>query len=293
MGSERARQQVSDALDTAIRIIQEITDPLDRVKAATDSLTQIKSTEAEASRIRRDALDELITSGKTQAEIAKALDISDARLSQIRKSGPPPERAFFGATTQPVIAAVAEKREANKTKPGPVVSIDDLQAYNRLRGMVEDLGLSASYEVIKPPGNIALNRNGLVIICGPRHSWLISQVLGADDKLAFEEEEGIWHLVDRETGVTYRSPEDSGEPGDIAYLGRLPRPDHKGHFLYIAGIHAAGAAGAVHYLESELSSLYREVRNRRFSMLISCRYNPETHQIVSSQRITPIYKHEG
>lgn len=293
MDSERMQQRVGDALDAAIRIIQEIADPLDRVKVASEALTQIKSAEAETSRIRRDALEELISSGKKQADIAKALDISDARLSQIKKAGPPPERAFFGATTRPVIAAVAEKLEADKPKPGPVVSIDDMQAYNRLRNLVEDLGLTSTYEVIKPPGNVRLNRDGLVIICGPRHSPLISQVLESDDKLAFEREDGVWHLVDREADVTYRSAEDSGEPGDIAYLGRLPRPDRKGHFLYIAGIHAAGAAGAVHYLESELSGLYREVRNRRFSTLISCRYDPETHQIVSSKRITPIYKHEG
>ena len=36
---------------------------------------------------------------------------------------------------------------------------------------------------------------------------------------------------------------DNGEMCDFGYLGRLPRPDGRGTFLYIGGIHAAGTSG--------------------------------------------------
>lgn len=268
-------------------------DPIERIKNAGAAIAEIQSLTAELGRLRREEVEELKAAGMSQNAIARKAGLTSARMSQVMNSAPAPERAFFGVKIDPIIAAVAEKREGEKAKPGPVVSIDDMKAYDSLRILVEDLGLKSSYEVVKPPGLIRLNRNGLVVICGPRHSTTIAELLESDDKLKFKKDESGWFLVDNEQNTVYRSPEDSDEPGDIAYFGRLPRPDQKGHFLYIAGIHAAGAAGVVHYLNNELGWLYREVRHRRFSMLIQCRYDPDTHAIISSERITPVYRHEG
>ncbi|GGS84443.1 hypothetical protein GCM10010156_48810 [Planobispora rosea] len=269
------------------------TDLIQRIRRVGDVLSEIDVLTAELGRIRLEDIETLTSRGMSQNEIGRQTNLSSARISQLRKGGPPRERAFFGARDGMVITAVAEKQEAGKARPGPVVSIDDLQAYDRLRRLLEDLKLKSTYEIVQPPGEVRLNRDGLVLICGPRHSPLIAQVLEADDHLAFAQDPGGWHLVDRITGQVYRSPEDQGEPGDIAYFGRLPRPDGKGTFLYLAGIHAAGAAGVIHYLETALVPLYQQVRTRRFSMLISCRYDPDTHQIISSEQITPTYKHEG
>jgi hypothetical protein len=99
-----------------------------------------------------------------------------------------------------------------------------------------------------------------------------------------------WHLVDHATGTTHRSPRDDGEPADYAYLGRLPRIDDRGTFLYLAGIHAPGNAGAVHYLEGHLEELYGEVRSGRFSTITSCRFDPDSRQVTSSERVTPLYR---
>lgn len=43
-----------------------------------------------------------------------------------------------------------------------------------------------------------------------------------------------WYLVDQTAGVDYRSPRNSGESRDYGYIGRLPRPDGRGTFLYLA-----------------------------------------------------------
>ncbi|MEV8634334.1 sigma-70 family RNA polymerase sigma factor [Streptosporangium sp. NPDC051023] len=274
--------------------IDEVADPLEKIRQVGGALSEVKNLTAELSRVRRDEVERLIA-GKimSQNEIARQVGLTSARMSQLLTSGPAPERAFFGVGVKTVIVAVAQKMEAEKAKPGPVVSVDDMWAYDNLRVLVEDLGFDSAYEVIPPPGNVRLNRDGLVIVCGPRHSSLISQILESDDKLAFEKDSSGWYLVDRVTGTAYRSAEDSGGNGDTAYLGRLPRPDGKGTFLYIAGIHAAGAAGVVHYLQNELPNLYREVRHRRFSTLISCQYDPNSRKVIDSERITPIYRHEA
>jgi hypothetical protein len=115
-------------------------------------------------------------------------------------------------------------------------------------------------------------------------------VLAADPNLSFEHDDLGWYLLDHATGTAYRSPMDDGEPADYAYLGRLPRIDGRGAFLYLAGIHAPGNNGAVHYLEGHLEELYGEVRTARFSTLIACQFDPATRQSTASERVTPIYR---
>ena len=130
-------------------------------------------------------------------------------------------------------------------------------------------------------------------ICGPRLSPIIAQVLASDPNLGFAHDNHGWYLVDHATGTTYRSPRDDGEPADYAYLGRLPRIDGRGTFLYLAGIHAPGNAGAAHYLEGHLEELYGEVRTGRFSTIIACRFDPDSRQVISSERVTPLYRADG
>lgn len=271
-----------------------IGDPVDRAKAAIDLMATYQRWVTELSRIRREAIEEAQASGMTQAEIAARLGVSRGRVGQLASAGPPPERAFFG--TDLVTVSLGGKYEAGKApeqNPGEVVAREDLDNFERLRKFLGSMKLDAQYEVIPPTGIVNLNRDNHVVICGPRLSPIVAQVLEGDDNLRFEKDHA-WHLIDQRTGKTYRSPRDEdGSAGDYGYLGRLPRLDGRGTFLYIAGIHAIGANGVVHYLERNLAELYREVRTKRFSTLISCRYNPDTLEVTESRRVTPIYRHES
>ncbi|WP_431679283.1 sigma factor-like helix-turn-helix DNA-binding protein [Kitasatospora sp. KL5] len=271
-----------------------IAPPVDRAKAAIDLMADYQGRVVELSRIRREAIEEASASGMTQAEIAALLGVSRGRVGQLAAAGPPPERAFFGVG--PVTIPVAGKYEASKTpdqNPSEVVTREDLKNFEHLRKLMAGMKLEADYEVIPPTGIVNLNREHLVVICGPRLSPIIAQVLEGDDYLRFRKDTA-WHLVDLKTNTEFRSPLDTdGTAGDVGYLARLPRLDGKGTFLYIAGIHAIGANGVVHYLENHLADLYREVKTRRFSTLISCRYDPETLDVLESTRVTPIYRHEA
>lgn len=271
-----------------------IGDPVDRAKAAIDLMATYQRWVTELSRIRREAIEEAQASGMTQAEIAARLGVSRGRVGQLASAGPPPERAFFG--TDLVTVSLGGKYEAGKApeqNPGEVVAREDLDNFERLRKFLGSMKLDAQYEVIPPTGIVNLNRDNHVVICGPRLSPIVAQVLEGDDNLRFEKDHA-WHLIDQRTGKTYRSPRDEdGSAGDYGYLGRLPRPDGRGTFLYIAGIHAIGANGVVHYLERNLAELYREVRTKRFSTLISCRYNPDTLEVTESRQVAPIYRHES
>ena len=74
----------------------------------------------------------------------------------------------------------------------------------------------------------------------------------------------------------------------------LPRPDGAGSFLYLAGIHAPGILGAAHYIADNIAELHRELKTRRFSVLISCQFDPaDRRKILSTGRLTPLYRHDG
>ncbi|QDI69739.1 transcriptional regulator [Streptomyces calvus] len=274
--------------------VADIGEPVSRAKAAIDLMATYQGWVLELSRIRREAIEEAQASGMTQAEIASRLGVSRGRVGQLASAGPPPERAFFG--TDLVTVSLGGKYEAGKTpeqNPSEVVAREDLDNFEHLRKLLNGMKLDAQYEVIPPSGIVNLNRDNHVVVCGPRLSPIVAQVLEGDDNLRFEKDHA-WHLVDQKAGQQYRSPMDEdGSAGDYGYLGRLPRLDGRGTFLYIAGIHAIGANGVVHYLEHNLAELYREVRTKRFSTLISCRYNPETLEVLESRRVTPLYRHEG
>jgi len=262
---------------------------LERARAASAFLDQASTLSKEASRMRREALEELLGEGMSQAEISRSLGLSRGRISQLLAGGPPPERLFWG--DDDITVAIGGKLEAGKAQPGRVVALEDFGTFAELSELLQALQLDATHEVIPASGMVQLNRPNLVVICGPRLSPLLAQVAESDPFLRFAEDQHGWHIVDRQADEVYRSP--APVHSDVAYFGRLPRLDGRGTFLYMAGIHAPGPAGIVHYLTNELSAVYREVGLRRFSTLIESRFDPATHRVVSSRRITPLYQHDG
>lgn len=188
--------------------------------------------------------------------------------------------------------AIGGKLEANKEKPGAVASKEAFAAYEKSAALGRTLGLEAKCEIVPPPELIQLNRPNLLVMCSPRLLPFVGQVLESDTNLGFSND-ADGYLVDKKTGENYRSPQDSGKPCDYAYIGKLPRPDGRGTFLYLAGIHAMGTLGATKYLEDHLEEMYRQVRKKRFSMLVECHYNADSHELTSISALTPIYRHEG
>jgi len=155
-------------------------------------------------------------------------------------------------------------------------------------------GLDATYEVVPPPGLVHLNRPNLIVLTNPRLLPFLSQILEADPHLRYAVDDNGWYLIDKTTQTEYRSPMDQGEATDYGYVGRLPRPDGAGTFLYLAGTHAPGTLGAAHFVADNITDLYREVKTRRFSVLISCRYDSrDRKKILATDRLTPVYRHEG
>lgn len=265
-------------------------DPLTRARATMRALDALKSAELEAARIRKEALDELLASGMTQVAVAQALGVSPGRISQLLRTGPSPERVFFGVGVDTLPVALGAKPEGGKDEGSYALARDDLMAYEALKKMLKTLSLESHHELVLPPGIIDLNRE-VFVLCGPRLSPLIAQFLASDPWLRFNKDDDGWFLDDLSADKRHRADQDSGGRGDVAYFGRLPRPDGKGYFLYAGGIHAAGHRGVIHYLESNLPTLYKTVRMRRFSMLIQCEWDG-SGEITASTLASDIFHHE-
>lgn len=269
-------------------------DALSRAKRTSELLRGYQDWVSELSRMRREAMEEYIAEGHTRRELADELGMTVTRVGDLLTSGPQPERALFG--TGPLTVAVGAKPEAGKPedKSSDMISREAAKAYDLIADTARTYGLKAEREEARPRNGhqLKLNRANLIVIGSPRILRLMEQVLTADRHLGFgyehvENDEERWHLT--EQGRVIRSPRDSEEPADYAYIGRLPRTDGRGTFLYLAGIHAEGTLGAAIYLTSNVKELYDEVRGRNWSLLVQCRWNPKTKVITSAEPLTQIY----
>ena len=158
-------------MDEDLKALADVPDAARRAKEAAGLLDRYQAALGELSRIRREAVEEMIAGGMSHSQIAEALGVSRGRVSQLTKAGPPPERAFWG--TDVLTVALGGKLEAPKKssgQPGPVLAQEDFQAYLDLSESVKAMGLGSVYEIIQPPGMVRLNRDNLVVICGHRLS---------------------------------------------------------------------------------------------------------------------------
>lgn len=277
---------------TDVERVAAIEDPVERAQTVGTLIDEHQAVIAELSRVRREALEQLQALGVTQTQMAALLDMSKGRVSQLLTAGLRPERAFFG--NGQLTVAIGAKREPNRNDPSDVLSAEAFAAFELIGQSARYTGLDATYEVVPAPGNVDLNRSNLVVLTNPRLLPFLAQVMGADPHIRYLSDDQGWHLVDVTTGKEYRSPRDSGENADYGYVGRLPRPDGKGTFLYLAGLHAPGTLGAAHYVTTNLGELYREIKARRFSTIVRCEFEDGNQlKMLTVDRVTPIYRHEG
>lgn len=245
------------------------------------------------SQLRKAAIEEMLTSGLTQQQIADQLDMTRSRVSQILLQNVRAERAFLGSGQ--ITVAMGSKMEAGRPDPGGVVSTESFAAFEILSSLARTVGLDAIPETVPPPGLVNLNRPNLIVLTNPRLLPFVGQVMEADPHLRYRNDEGGWYIADLTADTDYRSPRDQGECEDYGYVGRLPRPDGKGTFLYLAGTHAQGTLGAAQFVADNLSALYKELKTKRFSLVVKCSYERSgtSSKIVGVERVTPIYRHEG
>lgn len=262
-----------------------IEDKVERLKAATDGVAAAQQTINELTRIRRAVIRELHADGWTFARIGAAAGLSRARIHQVSTQGPAPEGLFFGHGALTVLVP--------EVRAGRVLGAPDPAAAQRLAELLRELGFTATIEHFLPGRPIELNRDGLIVLGGPELSPSLRQLILADPRLrravarAGDARRGI---EDRAARRVYRPG--GPEPHDIAYLGRLPRPDGRGTILLIDGLHPPGSLGAIRLLATRLATLHERAGNHLFSVLIAVRYDRTTGEPLEADLLTPVYRHD-
>ena len=240
-------------------------DPIRRGRRATELLTVYQQRAAELARLRRGAVEDAHRElGMSYTQIATAMGITKGRISQIRGTAPAPERAFFGVG--PVSVGVP-LRHGVTDRQRPLIAAEDAQAGEEIARLLTGYALAVTrYQIepgatVPPPGDT-------VVICGPKTAPVGAALLAQDRALDMREEGGRWQIVHRATAERYGSPADEAAHigADLAYVGRHQYGDHVA--VHIAGIHAIGSLGAVHYLAGHLAALFAETGGTSFSIVV-------------------------
>ncbi|WP_129782864.1 hypothetical protein [Promicromonospora panici] len=244
-------------------------DPIRQARRATELLVIYGQRTTELARLRRAAIDRAHDElGMSYTEVASKVGITKGRVTQLRKTAPPVERAFFGVGPVTVgipLRAIGDRAHA-------VIASEDDVAAERLTGILESLSLAAERFQIPPTGEWDPPADA-VAICGPKSSHVTAEAIKADPYLSFEpDEDGRWVITDRDTGDVFVSPADTGDPTqDIAYIARLNR--HSRVLLIVAGVHALGSVGAVEYLRRHLAETYAAVGDAPFSLVVTSTFD--------------------
>ncbi|MFB6726726.1 sigma factor-like helix-turn-helix DNA-binding protein [Kribbella sp. NPDC056345] len=272
-----------------VQQVGEIADPSRRARAAQEAVTAAQDATTKLGQLRRTAITAMLDAGLTQADIARTLDVSPERVRQLMSGGPRPARAVLGAAKLTV--AIGGKHEAEK--PRAVASVEAFAAYERLAEVARALGLDCGHEVVPPPGLVDLNRDNLIVLGSPARVPFLAQILPSDPAYGLDEDDEGWFVIDKARNEKIYSPSDSGELTDYGYVGRLPRPDGNGSFLYIAGLHAPGTLGTAYWLADNIDLIYRETRGKRWSALVKVDFDKKHRRPAATGLLTTIAKHEG
>jgi hypothetical protein len=245
-------------------------DPIRRGRRATELLTSYQQRAAELARLRRAAIEDAHRElGMSYTQIAAAMGITKGRISQIRATAPAQERAFFG--TGPVSVGVPYRYRVTDRRR-PLIAAEDAKTGEHITRLLVGYALAVTTYQIEPD-TAAPPPGDTVVICGPKSAPVGAALLARDGALSMRQDVGRWWIVQRGGGERYGSPADDPEPADadLAYVGRHQYGDHVA--VHIAGIHAIGSLGAVHYLTGHLAALFGQAGDASFSLVIRASYD--------------------
>lgn len=263
-----------------------ITDTLERARVAGEMIEAMQAAQDEAGDVRRAAIEDLVRAGYRRGQLAGELGLTPSRITQILKTtNLGAERRFLDAG--PMTVVIGGKHAAEK--PEPVMSQDAFTAWETMRDLASRYGREAVSEVVPPPGSVRLNRPGLVVIGSPRLLPAVGRVIEGSSPYQFASDQSGWYLVDTADGHTYRSPMDEGGDQDYAHVGRLRRPDGRGYFLHVGGIHGPGTRGAAHWLATNVTDLWKAVKLGPFSVLLRVSFDGGTAETLTVEPVKPIH----
>ncbi|MFC8531353.1 sigma-70 family RNA polymerase sigma factor [Nocardia sp. NPDC057227] len=246
-------------------------DPIRRGRRATELITHYQQRAIELARLRKEAIEDAHRTGLSYTEIAERIGITKSRISQIKTSAPPAERAYFGVG--PVAVGIPRRFGLEDGRERPYFDANDQATREQVEATLERLSLATTRFGIDPDTE-SVPPGDAVVICGPKSAPVARHLLDGDATLSFENIDGTWYLIDKHTGERFSSPfrHDSNVRTDIGYLAR--RVEDGRVIVHIAGVTSIGSLGVAHWLNGNLAAVYRP--GGQFSAaVIECDFDAE------------------
>lgn len=287
--------------DSRIERIRQIADPAERAREVGREQGRLSGLIDELAGVRREAIDEMMRSGLSQADVARELGVTRSRLNKLVTTGAGPERALLVPKPRSgalLTIAVVEKKDSERSRPSVLVTTQ--AAVTKLERVARDMGLETEVNTVsKAASYVDLNRDNLAVLVGPRISPLVAQAITADPVIKWRPigDTDNWLLVDTREGVEYWSDFDEKEPATdeprtcYAHIGRIRRPDGEGGFLYLGGAHGPGTAGAVDYFIRNVGKIWEKAHRNLWSAVVKTTATARGEEILSAELVTDIYVH--
>ncbi|MGW4848239.1 helix-turn-helix domain-containing protein [Nocardia brasiliensis] len=259
-------------------------DPIRRGRRATDLITTYQQRAIELARLRKEAIEDAHRTGLSYTDIADLIGITKSRISQIRTSAPKPERAFFGVG--PVSIGIPRRFGLEEGRERPYFDANDQATQEALEDVLGELALVTTRFAIDP-NDEAPPAGDCIVVCGPKSAPVASNLLTADNVLAFDRTSEGWSMVDSQTGRRLFSPyrTNSAAHADVGYFSR--RIDRNRVIVHIAGITSIGSAGVAHWLRTHLPTVY-DPAARFTSGVVQCDFD-DNFEITGSHLVVGPY----
>ncbi|WUA06489.1 sigma-70 family RNA polymerase sigma factor [Nocardia sp. NBC_01377] len=231
---------------------------------------------AELARLRRAAIDEAHHKlGMSYTDIAAQLGITKGRVTQIRSTAPPPERAFFGIG--PVSVGIPRRYGVEEGRERPFFDAVDMASQTAVEEMLTKLAM-ASTRLAVEPSTESPPPSDAVIVCGPKSAPVARTLLAADPFLDFEQDgHGRWWIAGKTSATPVRidSPFRRSQPSrsDVGYFARHVTASRV--IVHIAGITSVGSLGVIDWLNENLSALYLGNEDNSVSGVVQCDFDNE------------------
>jgi hypothetical protein len=274
--------------DAAFEAVRRESDPVERARLAGQLIVLFEQHAVELARLRREAIEEALEAGLVSSPtLCEELGLSQARLAQIRKFAPTAERALFGVG--PVEIWIPERRLGDGQER--LVAAEDQDAGEKVRDLLTRLQLSASVRHLPVDDSDWAPQHDAVVIGGPEVSPVVRAWLDRDPVATFVRREGLWRILLRsEEDRELTSPLEAGEPTDLAYLSKVT--DEQGRVrVHLAGLHPIGALAAVEWLDQHTKEMWRTMRDRDFTAVISG--DLEGSRVTRTGAVLPPRAHAG
>jgi hypothetical protein len=273
------------SIRSELRAIRAEPDPVHRARQASALINDLQQQSVELARLRREAIEEAVrTRGMSFTQVAQEVGLSKGRITQIRQSAPPVERAFFGVG--PVRVAVPIRTIGDRDLG--VVAAEDTRSAESITNVLRGLAFEVEHFEIPADGSLTIGGDE-VVICGPKSSKQITQLLEDDPHFTFApDHDGRWTITERSTKFIYRSGMDDQPPTDqdSAYLSARTIDDDR--LIMVAGIHAMGSLGAVNHLAEHLTELHEHTKTHaNFSTVINSSFDGLT--ITATQQAADLH----